>query len=869
MKPPRILPLEACLDPFVVGGKAAGLARLLRAGFLVPPGFCLTTAAYHVFLHHTGIESEHWRRVYALPLNERSMSLASVKTQILATSWPSELLTDLQTELRRAPIAPGLRWAVRSSGTHEDMRQASFAGLYRTELGVAREEIPQAILRCWASLWEPRVVNYLSEKSHRSEVPGMAIVVQAMVKARAAGVAFSRHPVTDHPNHVVINAVPGLAEPLVAGRVLPDEYVVALAETPEVTRRHIVHKQAALRVADQGLVTEILDDATGDKSSITDEEARELATVVKRVELEYRQPIDVEWAINERGLWLLQARPMTAPDRHEVLTDDRCDWSRANFKETLPDVPSPLGRSFLQEFMEDFIIRHYLEVGCVIPAGVSSVRIVDGRPYINVTLLQACVSQLGGRPELVTEQMGGDGHVPPWLPSPLPVWKRLKAVLAMHRTIQRAAARAPSWFAELRRNASIEKNEVTPDLTVQELFDRIDRLSRYLRAGESTFAIVAGVGQGLQVLGALLPPWLGIDWRSLLNAALQGQTTIISAGQIRGLLVIGDKARQEAKATQFFLATSWSPGSYREQLSGTMCLEAFDAFLGEYGHRAIGESDMMTPRFSEDPTYLLEIIRAHVQQPPSETAQHMALKQEDNRRSALAEIKRRCGWKHYRWVIFRWWYGRLCRALALRESNRHALMYYAAVTRHLALALGHRLTTAGRLSSADDVFFLTTDEFRSLGDESVRNWKALVGERRSAHTAFAAVTVPDFIPSRGRAPRSDAPGIDEDGLFRGISISAGFAEGTVRLIRGPEDIGKVRRGDIVVTSIIDPGMVTVFGLAGGLIAEMGGTLSHGAIIAREYGIPAVVNVSHATQLLKDGDRVSIDCIEGTVRKARA
>ena len=349
-------------------------------------------------------------------------------------------------------------------------------------------------------------------------------------------------------------------------------------------------------------------------------------------------------------------------------------------------------------------------------------------------------------------------------------------------------------------------------------------MSRYLRTGESTFAIVAGVAQALQVLGALLPAWLGKDWRSLLNAALQGQTTIISAGQIRGLLEIGDRARQETKAARFFLATSWSPGSYREQLSGTLCLEAFDAFLGEYGHRAIGESDMMTPRFSEDPSYLLEVIRTHVRQPPSET-QHMARKQEDNRISALVEIRQRCGWKYHRWVIFRWWYRRLCRALALRESNRHALMYYAAVTRSLALALGHRLTTAGRLSSANDVFFLTTDEFRSLGDESARNWKGLVDERRSAHAAFARVTVPDFIPTRDRIPRSDASDVDEEGLFRGISISAGFAEGTVRLIRGPEDIGKIRRGDIVVTSIIDPGMVTFLGLAGGLIAEMGGTLS--------------------------------------------
>jgi pyruvate,water dikinase len=779
-----------------------------------------------------------------------------------------ELLADLQAELRRAPLVSDLRWAVRSSATHEDMQRMSFAGLYRTELGLAGEEVPDAILRCWASLWDARIVNYLIEQSPRPEFPAMAIVVQTMIKARAAGVAFSRHPITGHPSHVAINAVLGLGEALVAGRVSPNEYVVMLSETPEVIHRHSAHKQASSRVEDKEVLAEIVDDATADKPSITDEEAKELATVVKRVEEEYRQPVDVEWAIDERGLWLLQARPMTALN-HEAMTDDMCDWSRANFKETLPEVPSPLGLSFLQQFMEDFIIRHYRELGCVVPEGVSSVRIVDGRPYINVTLLQACISQLGGQPDLVTEHMGGDGHGPLWLPSPLPIGTRLKAALAMHRTIQRAAKRAPSWFAELRRKAGIEMSEITPDLTIQELLDRIDRLSRYLRSGESTFAMVAGVGQALQVLGVLLPRWLGKDWRSLLNAALQGQTTIISAGQIHWLWEIGDKARDEAKAAQFFLATPWSPGSYRERLSATICLEAFNAFLGEYGHRAIGESDVMTPRFSEDPTYLLEIIRAHIRQPPSETARHMALNQEDHRVSALAEIKQRCGWKSHRWLIFRWWYRRLCRALALREFNRHALMHYAAVTRHLVLAMGHRLTAAGRLSSVDDVFFLTSDEFRLLVDESARNWKALIDRRQSEHTAFAAVTVPDFIPARHREPTRDESGADEDGLFRGIAISAGFAEGTVRLIRNTEDIGKLRRGDIVVTSILDPGMVAIFGLAGGLVAEMGGTLSHGAIIAREYGIPAVVNVPQATQLLKDGDRVRVDCVEGIVRKVRA
>ena len=873
MKSMCLLPLEACFDPQVAGGKAAGLAKLLRAGFRVPPGFCLTTTAYREFIQQAGIGHQlDWQRVAKLPPQDRATAVASSQMQLLAGGWPSWLLADLQAELNRYSLPDGSCWAVRSSATHEDTAEASCAGQYRTELGVTTAGIPPAIVRCWASLWEPRALEYLDRTAGVHAVPSMGVVIQTMVDARAAGVAFSLHPLTHHPHHVVINAVPGLAEPLVAGRMRPDEYVISADERGKpatVLRRHVVTKRSALRVGRDGLVIESLSASEAEQPALTDAEVFALAQIVKNVERVFQQPVDVEWAFSRNGLWLLlQARPISVSGRTDVLTDDMCDWSRANLKETLPELPSPLGMSFLKKFMEDFIVRHYRELGCTIPAGLSSVRVIQGRPYINVTLTQWCLKQLGGRPELVIEQMGGSGSVPPWLPAPLPPYRLARAALAMHRAIQRAAKRAPTWFVALKRTAQAEQEQVTADLPTHELLARLERWGRDLHEGECTFAIVSGVGQALHAFDRLLPRWLGPEWRSLLNAALQGQTTIISAKQIRWLLEIAEHACREDQARNVFLSPLWDPTSYRTQLSGSACLQELDRFLAEYGHRAIGESDLMSPRFGEDPSYVLEVIRAHVQLPPKETAEQLAARQEQNRITALAHIRRRFGRKYHRWVIFCWWYRRLCRAMALREGNRHALMHYAAATRHLALTLGRRMATEGRLSSPGDIFFLTLEEYKGLGKEPAADWQAVVAERRAARAAHQGSSVPDFVSSlSGLVPDGDEPS-EGASVLRGISISTGTVEGIVRPLRMAADIKKVRRGDIVVTPVIDPGMAIVFGLAGGLIAEMGGTLSHGSIIAREYGIPAVVNVPHVMRLLTDGDRVILNATQGTVRKVR-
>jgi pyruvate,water dikinase len=863
--------LDDCHDPALAGGKAVGLARLLLAGFDVPWGICITAEAYQAACRQVGLDPrQDWKMASELPAPGRVAALAAARDRLAHFSWPTEWSADLEQAI--AKIQPGglCTWAVRSSATNEDTADTSGAGLYRTELGVKREDIVEAVQRCWESVWDTRVIDYYRKEGRAGGAPAMAVIIQPIVAARAAGVVFSRHPISGRSDEVLINAVLGLAEPLASGLMAPDEYVVGLGYSDagaKVVQRRVCPKRFMMKPARQGTILETVASEEGSRSSLTDEEAVRLGLLASKVEQMWGVPIDMEWAFDEERLWVLQARPIAGRDAVDRLTDQQCDWSRANFKETLPELPSPLSLSFLTEFMENFILSHYRELGCTIPDSISAVRVVEGRPFINVTVLQSCAAQLGGQPERVTEHMGGEEWMPVLPPARLSAWKLARAGVLVQGRIRRSFRRAPAWFEELKRTLdSVEEDRISI-LSPEEVGRRLECLGHFLREGECTFAIVAAVSQAEHVLSLFLPRWLGAEWRSLLNRAMQGRDTIISAKQIHWLRRIGEQARQDAQAIGFFLSKPWEAGLYRKRLAGTACLAELDAFLSEYGHRGIGESDSMSPRFSEDPTYLLDIVRQHVIEPPPETAEQAAQRQKEDRATALRVIRRRCGLRYDRWLMFRWWYARLCRACELREANRHYLMYYGTAIRRLLLALGRQLTAAGRVTAPDDVFFTTWDELKQLACESpAQDWKGLVAERRAARLKYAAVAVPDFIPAwRSRSIRKRLPK-DNGRILSGISISTGIVEGRVAVVRSMEDVDKVRPGDIIVTPVIDPGMAALFGLAGGLIADMGGTLSHGAIIAREYGIPGIVNVAHATRLLEDGERVTVNATDGLVHR---
>lgn len=866
MSVPRVLPLDACTDRLLTGGKAAGLARLMAEGFPVPPGFCLTTEAYRQFLHDRQIDNEAlWRQVREANGAARSALLEDCRKRIQQGRLSDDCLSELMRQLDISCRSAEQRWAVRSSATNEDDARASFAGLYRTVLGVAGDQVAASVQTVWASLWDERVATYYERVGWSDQPPAMAVVIQPVLEARAAGVLYTMHPVTGRADQVVANVVPGLAAGLVDGTMAPDQFTLhwdASTARASVRDRVIAKKDRAMRVGSTGLCDHEIALAERERPSVTDNELEALAYLGKRVEAALHQPVDIEWATDLEGFWILQARPVTVAPTVVPLDQAACEWSRTNFKETMPDVPSPLGISFLEQFMDLFLMGPYRRLGCQIPPGMSSVRIYRGRPYLNVSLMYALIEQLRGDPSTLAEHMGGHTLSRPLPIRPLSLGALLRAGLLVAWWIRRAATQSASWFADMKRMGQENHREAVRALTLVQIRERIQALNEEFLRREMTFGIAGGVTQCLQALGFLLPRWLGPDWRGLLNAALQGQAQAISAQQIIRLAELVDVARHDKTVRRVFESVEWDANTAGQRLKETRFYRLFEQYLEDYGHRGLGESDIMSPRFADQPEVVLEVLRHQICAPAPQSPAEIEARQRGVREQACAEIRLRCGW--FRWVLFSWWYRRLCRFYALREANRHHLMYYAGATRQLLLQAGTLLTERALLDQPEDVFFIRVEEQLSLLSLQPRDWRAMVRSRRQERVHNLELVAPDQLTDGAEAatakPRMDATG------WRGVPISAGVATGPARIIRAVEDWRKVLPGDILVSPVIDPGMAPLFGIAGGLIVEMGGTLSHGAIIAREYGLPAVANIPGITICLRDGDRVELCAASGEVRR---
>ena len=779
----------------------------------------------------------------------------------------SGILPGVWEELRRVAGAHERQWALRSSASNEDSAQSSAAGLYRTVLGVRSEELAHGIIEVWASLWEERVFEYTGKSGTGDLPPSMAVVIQPLLNPTITGVAYSIDPVTGRDSHVTVNAIRGLGQPLVDGTVTPDQYLVETIDgQPRRVIRHTSGQQHERLVASAGGVAmEPVPWLERKQPPLSDQQLFEVAAVTKRIERIFQHPVDVEWAIDRERLWALQVRPVTAVQASSDPTNEESEWSRANFKETMPELPSPMGLSFLEHFMDAYILSHYRRLGCRIPSGLRSVRIYAGRPYLNVTLFHMLVGQMGGDPALNAEHMGGDPirSAPPVQQLGRPAL--LRAGWLMWLEMRRVLRESPVVFAEMKALAARYSRERVQPMSLTEVRARLDELGRWLDGREMTFAIAAGTGQCLQAFRRLLPGWLGPDWRRLLNESLQGQGTVVSAQQILRIADLVELARKDV-ALSNALKRGWDPGLARQRFEGSPFLSAFDRYLEDYGHRAVGESDIMSPRLADQPEALLEVIKTQLEGPPA-MPDELIRRQRTVRDHALGTIRARCGWRFDRWLVFLWWYRRLCRFFSLREANRHHLMWYSLAARRLLLHLGELLIDRGIFTHNEDIFFLSLQEREALEKVSTETWSALIQARRAEREYWKTLEVPDVIcgwddPQTGS--HESLPGAD--GLLRGIPVSSGLVTGPVRFVRGTTDWSRVRRGDIIVAPVIDPGMAPLFGIAGGLIVELGGTLSHGAIIAREYGLPTVANVVQAMARLSEGEHVNLDAAQGVVRR---
>ncbi len=827
-------------DLMLAGGKAAALGEMVNAGFPVPPGFCVTTRAYRAYVAHNRLAEVI-----------RDGTGAEVEAAFLAGEIPAPMRDEITAAL--GTLGNGAL-AVRSSATAEDLPEASFAGQQETFLNVrGRNAVLRALRACWASLWNARVGEYRARAGIAPEAVEMAVLVQAMVGAQSAGVAFSANPVTGARDQIVVNAAWGLGEAVVSGLVTPDTITIA-KESGAVLHADIARKEVMSVRTRTGVAERPVPKARQEAEVLNAAQLAKLADLVKRVEAHENRPMDLEWAFGGGELFLLQARPITAlPEPLDPVDTRGFEWSREMVIERYPEPLTPYTASTMAKAFFQSFDRVFQLMGGVLRPEDKMIDFFYGRPYINATLMNSTGIRAGSQVETRAQ-------APRKRPGVVSLVRLIGVVLRAHRQWYRL--QGPAEANARRENARDWQAAQIPALL--EAMDRQEALLQPLLDNHANSIVAAELC--LQMLNALARRWLGDEDGTLapaLLAGLEGNMTVKTNHHLWALAV---SARGNAGICAW-LNTGPGP-DWRAELAalpgGEEFLRALEHFLTTYGHRS-PKYEFRHPCWAEDPAQILVMLRMYLDPAVEDPALGEA---RQARTRAEAEARARKALPPGK----RWLFNRLLSLtqtyFRLRENQQFYLMMMLPTQQRVLLALGGHLARAGWLERADDIWFLEQEEGVALARQLLENpanstalraaTRAKVATSRADLARFRRMDAPVWL---GRSAPA-APGGD----LSGVPGSKGIARGKVRVIHDPEGFATLLPGEILVTPATTPAWTPLFGIAAGLITDYGGLLSHSGVVAREYGLPAVLGTGEATRRLKTGDMVEIDGTTGSIRK---
>jgi phosphohistidine swiveling domain-containing protein len=832
----------------LVGPKAASLCTLRALGVKVPPCFFVTTVAFREHLEANGL---------AAHIAAKAEATEEIRRIIAHAPLADSLREQIAAAYGRlaAPIV-----AVRSSATAEDLPGHSFAGQYDTVLGVTSlDECLDAVKRCWASLWTERAFEYRRRNGIDHQQVEMAVIVQQQIEPQVAGVAFSADPVTGSRSRIVIESCRGLGEALVSGQVQPDR---------------ILLRKKNLKLIRQTLV--------GATPSLDLRSARRLARSVRRIEKRLGCPQDVEWAIGARALWFLQARPITVIPPAKSW-EDRQVWTNLNTGEVAPDVMTPVTWSMIQLLFKP-LFRSVLRLfgvstreGCVI-AGL-----VAGRVYFNINETVAAGRPFGLGPGNTAARFEaifggeqtrmfrlGEIDIPDEdLPDLGFRWSRY--ILSWPRIVYDLLRHSPKRGQKARARIRQRNDRLCAlDLEAMDTTGLGATLvtSLWHNVGDVDLLYLATSAPAMLLFERACRHWLGepdlgLGYRLL---AAQGGMADTEAGLDLWRLAELAHADMETETT-LLSGDSWPPISEKlgRTKHGRRCLEAWDRFMTEHGHHCRGELEFFNARWSERPDYVLGLVRNYLRSigsvNPLENRRRLAAERDD-----LAEQCRRRLKNPVKRVLFNWSLVRVRKLAVDRENWKSEIVRQLAVLRRVLLILGVRFHGSGVLSSRDDVFFLEIPEIESLAQGRIdADVSRRIAERRAEYERNKTFTPPPVVAGRFDPEKHVLPQIDVAVKeLKGIAVSPGIVTGKARVILRADDHQHVEPGEILVAPFTDPAWTPYFLPAAGVVMDQGGVLSHGAIIAREYGLPAVVNVGPASRIIRMGQTVCVDGDRGIV-----
>ncbi len=885
-----ILPLTS--DKLILataGGKGANLARLVRAGLPVPPGFVITTTAYQDFVAANGLEKAIAAALAGLPAEDPAALTAASDTirYRFARGKPAAGLVRSLKAAYHQLGQPAV--AVRSSATAEDLPDLSFAGQQDTFLNVVGDgDLLHAVVRCWSSLWTARAIGYRARSGIDQTSVALAVVVQAMVPSAVSGVLFTANPLTGKRAETVIDATFGLGEALVSGLVEPDHYVVDFAAGPNgaITGKTLGSKALTIVSSEGGGTHRLAADAAS-QQALPDHVILELARLGQRTAALFDSPQDIEWGWAAGQLFVLQSRPITSlyPMPENLPAAPLRALISLGAVQGMLDPITPLGR----DFFTNFIVYAGSQLGQRLTAQNQQVLYTAAeRLFINISgaLRNGMIRDLVA-PILSVVEPGARESL-------------LRLFDDPRLAVTGRGFRLRSWPYVIRFMAPVMRNVLLnlarPEarrVHIQQMTEKLlETFEVQTRAATSLGARVVLMQRMVEQLPVLFLPYLvpavasgvlplrvlyGIA-QPLPNgvqdalAVTRGLPYNVTTEMDMALWATAARIAADATAVAYFGAHD-PAGLAADYTAGQLPLVAQTAlagFLQRYGMRGVGEIDIGRPRWRDDPTQIMQVVQSYLQiDDPNLAPDAVFARGARAADEAIARLVHRIQRTPGGFVK-----ARVTRAAAhrvralagLREMPKFTIIRMFGMVRTMLLDSGQQLAARGVLERADDIFFLHVDELQQLASGARRDWRSLVAVRRQTYAhEMARRQVPRLLLSDGQAfyEGMDAAGSAGTDVIVGSPVSPGVVEGIVHVVLDPRGT-QLAPGEILVCPGTDPAWTPLFLTAGGLVMEVGGLMTHGSVVAREYGIPAVVGVHQATTRLQNGQRIRVDGSAGQI-----
>jgi pyruvate,water dikinase len=840
----------------VGGGKGAHLGELSRIeGIRVPAGFCITTDAFRRIVQDAPSIDDRLDQLSRLNPDDREAirtESAEIRRILEEVIVPDDVVAAITSRLDEQ-----VAYAVRSSATAEDLPGASFAGQQDTYLNVmGPAAILQHVSRCWASLFTERAVTYRLRNGFDHRKVQMAVVVQQMVFPQAAGVLFTADPVTSNRRIVCVEASFGLGEALVSGLVNADVYTV---RDGAIVTKAVAAKQRAIHaLPGGGTQEEAIEPEQQEQPALTDAQVVQLAQLGRRIEAHFGRPQDIEWCLADGGFQIVQSRPITTlfpvPE-----TGDQANhvYVSVGHQQMMTDAMKPLGLAFWQlttpRPMAEAAGRLFVDVTQALAAPASRSGMLDALGKSDPLIRDALQTVLD-RSDFI-----------PSLPDDTPGVPFLGGRSA---SVENDPALVTELIEANQASIAALKLEIRTK-SGSELFDFIladlQEMRRVLFDPRSLPLIMAAM-EATWWLNEQLQEWLGE--KNAADTLSQSVPNNVTSEMGLALLDVADVIRPYPQVVAF-LRDAEDEG-FLDKLAaldgGAEARDAITAYLDKYGMRCVGEIDITRPRWSEQPTMLLPLLLSNIKnlEPGAgkrrfEQGRQEALKKEQQvleRLRALPDGEQKAGETKQKIDLVRTFIG-------YREYPKYGMISRYFVYKQALLAEAERLVQAGVLSAKEDVFFLRFQELQDVARTKQVD-DELISRRKDAFRSYEALTPPRVLTSDGEAlsgayRRDDLPA----GALVGLPVSAGTIEGRARVILDMAT-ADVEPGDILVTAHTDPSWSPLFVAIAGLVTEVGGVMTHGAVVAREYGLPAVVGVEHATRLIQDGQWIRVNGTDGYI-----